>query len=126
MLVRTRAPHPLATLRVLAALCGAGRASCTVLFPLDDFDRGTASSDSASASGGACAGMYPPLSGFQDDFDDNNPGEDWGKAATCPAPELNGELVFAPPPNTANWYCKSGTSENYRLACDSMTVKVPQ
>jgi hypothetical protein len=118
--------------------------SCTLVYPLDEYDGGlgaggstsatgettgvsTASSSTGGGQGGAppCgSGLYPPAASLVDTFD---VGGDQNFFGTCGgAPILvEGELRFDLPP-TGMLYCDATSRIPYCLESSSITVKVPE
>jgi hypothetical protein len=114
---------------VAIALAGALAPACSLVIPLDDYDRGTATSSSgatggSSGAGGTCApGAHPPISSLTDDFGDGTPAPAWSPHLACSPVETGGEVVFAIPADVMQ-FCWYQSVDTFRLTCDALTFAV--
>lgn len=82
--------------------------------------------DGGSSAGDACALDKPGFSSFTDDFSDGVFPPDWETGSSCMM-QTGGELVAPMTPNLATpLYCLAATTSLYRIACDAVTVHVPE
>ena len=68
----------------------------------------------------------PGASSFSDDFASGSFAPNWFPVDESCVHEAGGELVAQPAPNTVDSYCFAWTTSSYRLASDSVAVKVPE